>query len=456
MEEHEELLEQGETLAEEGLFEEALSRFEQALRSAPESPEVIEALGRALLNLDRLDEAEVSFREALALDAEWPAPRMGLASLAMRREEPLKVVHHLERAIEADPELAEAYVELGRYYGMLGESALAHETFERWTAHHPDDADMLINAGLTAFDATDYEAALDFFERAAEAAGEASGESDVQQRNGANTYRANALDMLGRYPEAVAAYEAVISESPEWWEAHANLGICHARNNHPREAEAAFRRGLEDCPGSPEIRDELAAHLLSEQRNPGDLEEALVLAEEAVALGREEVRHLHTLAEARLALADEAGAMAAYQTVLDLDPRDPAAHLELGLLQEKRGETASAEQHYIESLKHDPDNPRALYSYASLYYAAEDLDAAEELLVRAVAAEPTYAPALSALASVQARRGDRAGALDYLGRAVEAGERDAGHFAKAPEFSDLRADPEFQALLERMGGFQQE
>src|SRR5829696_8150027 len=168
--EYEQYLEQGETLASEGLLDEALSRFEQALEAAPENPEVIEAVGRTLLNLDRLDEAEASFLSALELDPEWISPRMGLAMVALRRDEPFKIVHHLERAIEADPEYPDAYVELGRYYGIMGEPALAKATFERWTARHPDDADMLINAGLTAFDAVDYAQALDFFEKAIEIA----------------------------------------------------------------------------------------------------------------------------------------------------------------------------------------------------------------------------------------------------------------------------------------------
>jgi tetratricopeptide (TPR) repeat protein len=439
--EYEEYLEQGEILAGEGLIEEALARFEQALAAAPENPEVIEAVGRALLNLDRLEEAEASFLDALELDPEWVGPRMGLAMVALRRDEPFKIVHHLERAIEADPEYPDAYVELGRYYGAMAEPTLAKATFERWTARHPEDADMLINAGLTAFDAADYAQALDFFEKAAEAA------SVEEQKSGARTFRANTLDMLGRYDEAVDAYEEVIAETPEWWEAHANLGICHARNGQPARAEAAFRRGLEDCPGSPEIRDELAAHLLAEQR---DLQEALTLSEEAVALGRDEIRHLHTLGEVRLAIGDEAGAAEAYRAMLALDPENPEAHLELGLLHEARGEVREAEEHFVESLKSDPANPRALYSYASLYYAADDLETAEELLVRAVASDARYSPALSALASVRARRGDYRDALDYIEKAVEAGESDVEHFKSALEFAPLRADPRFRSLLSRM------
>ena len=82
---------------------------------------------------------------------------------------------------------------------------LAKATFERWTGRHPEDADMLINAGLTLFDAADFAEAYGFFEKAVEAA------TEEEQRSGALTFRANALDMLGRYDEAVAAYEEVIA-----------------------------------------------------------------------------------------------------------------------------------------------------------------------------------------------------------------------------------------------------
>ncbi|WP_119066035.1 tetratricopeptide repeat protein [Rubrobacter indicoceani] len=441
--EHEELLKQGETLAEEGLLEEALTRFEQALQNAPEDPEVLEAVGRALLNLGRLEEAEACYLDALELDPGWAAPRMGLALVSIRRDEPFKTVHHLERAVEADPEYPEAYVELGRYYGMMGEPALAKATFERWTKNHPDDADVLINAGLTSFDAADYAQALVFFEEALSVA------DDPEQVSGARTFRANSLDMLGRYKEAVAAYGEVIRESSDWWEAHANLGICQARNEHYEEAEATFRRGLAACPGSPEIRDELAAHLLAEKRN---LPEALSLAEEAVALGRDEIRHLQTLAEVRLASSDDEGAEETFKEVLALDPENPDAHLELGIICDRRGESAEAEEHFMESLKSDPSNPRALYSYASIYYASGDLETAEEILVRAVSSDSSYSPALSALASIRARRGEYAASLNYLERAVEAGERDIQHFEAAIEFIPLRQDPRFRTLLLKMNG----
>lgn len=443
--EFDELLEQGEALAGEGLVLEALERFEQALDMVPDNPELMEAAGRALLKLDRLDEAEANFLDVLKLEPDWPDPHMGLALVAMQRNEAFKAIHHLERAIETDPDNPEAYVELGRYYGLIGELELARATYDRWTQRHPEDPDMLINAGSTAFDAGDYEMSLEFFDSALETATESG------QIYGARTFRANSLDMLGRYQAAVEEYEQVIAESPEWWEAHVNLGICHTRNGQAAAAGAAFRRGLKACPGSPEIRDELAAHLLNQN---GDLDEALRLAEEAVALGRDEIRHLHTLGEVRMARKDDVGAIQAYRSVLDLDPEDPNAHLELGLIYERQDLSEEAEAHFLEAIKYDPANPRILYSYAGLFYASGDLETAEALLERAVAADEEYSLALSALASIRARRGEYEDALEYLERAVDAGESDMEHFRNTLEFIPLRSDPKFQTLLARMKGME--
>ena len=145
------------------------------------------------------------------------------------------------------------------------------------------------------------------------------------------------------------------------------------------------------------------------------------------------------------------GSVEAYQAVLDLDPDDPNAHLEIGLYHERRGEAEKAEKHLVEALKQDPSSPHILYSYASLYYAGDDLDTAERLLMRAVTADASYSPALSALASIRARRGDYANSLDYIEKAVAAGEQDVEHFKQALEFAPLRNHPKFCTLLARMG-----
>jgi tetratricopeptide (TPR) repeat protein len=240
--EYEEYLEQGETLASEGLIEEALSRFEQALEAAPENPEVIEAVGRALLNLDRLEEAEASFLDALEIDPEWVAPRMGLALVALRRDEPFKIVHHLERAIEADPGYPGCLRRAGTLLRLHGRAGPGEGHLRALDEPPPEDADMLINAGLTLFDAADFAEAYAFFEKAVEAAPEEDAAS------GALTFRANALDMLGRYDEAVAAYEEVIPRRPSGGRPTPTSGICHARNGRPGEGRGRLQAGPRGLP----------------------------------------------------------------------------------------------------------------------------------------------------------------------------------------------------------------
>ena len=269
------------------------------------------------------------------------------------------------------------------------------------------------------------------------------------QKSGARTFRANALDMLGRYAEAVAAYEEVIEGTSDWWEAHANLGICHARNGGSGEGGGHLQAG----PGG-------LSRLAGDQGRTGgppsrpgkNLPEALKLSEEAVALGRDEIRHLITLGEARLALEDEAGPAEAYQAVLGPRPREPGAHLELGILNERKGRMERAEEHFVESLKADPANPRALYSYASLYYTADDLEVAEEILERAIAADARYSPALSALASIQAAAASSA-TPSTTSRGPSMPARATSSTSGARWSSrPLHADPRFRTLLSRMVG----
>jgi hypothetical protein len=56
------------------------------------------------------------------------------------------------------------------------------------------------------------------------------------------------------------------------------------------------------------------------------------------------------------------------------------------------------------------------------------------------------------LATFQARAGQRRAAIDALGRAVDLGFRDRARAAGDAAFEGLRDDDDFQQILERMGG----
>lgn len=73
-----------------GRFEPALAHAKAAVHLAPNHPQVVRMLGSALLNLNRVDEAELQLRRALSLDADQPSAQFDLAFcllLAGRLEE---------------------------------------------------------------------------------------------------------------------------------------------------------------------------------------------------------------------------------------------------------------------------------------------------------------------------------------------------------------------------------
>ena len=159
----------------------------------------------------------------------------------------------------------------------------------------------------------------------------------------------------------------------------------------------------------------------------------------------------YTLGEVRLASGDEEGTAEAYRAVLALDPENPDAHLELGILHERRGEAGGGRGALRRGAEGGPRQPaRPLLLREPLLRGRRPGDGRGAPSARRRRRRRATLPALSALASIRARRGEYGDALDYIERAVEAGESDADHFKSALEFAPLHADPRFRTLLTRM------
>src|SRR5262245_62022620 len=74
------LFQQGQDAHEKGDLKKALELYNEALEIAPEFPEAEFQKGAALVSLNRLDEAETSFRRALELRPQWAPPMSSLGS----------------------------------------------------------------------------------------------------------------------------------------------------------------------------------------------------------------------------------------------------------------------------------------------------------------------------------------------------------------------------------------
>lgn len=107
-------------------------------------------------------------------------------------------------------------------------------------------------------------------------------------------------------------------------------------------------------------------------------------------------------------------ALAAYRRALQLDPRLPDAHLNLGRLLHERGDMATAESHYRLALDVLPEDPTAAYN---LGVALQDLGRLREAVAAyeaALARDESYADAHYNLAGVYELLGEREAAFRHL------------------------------------------
>lgn len=268
----------------------------------------------------------------------------------------------------------------------------------------------------------------------------------------AYAYRALAMtgdqDPRKYFPLAKAAVKQALAIDPELAEAYSSQGFNRFWHDWDwAGAEASFKHALE-------LNSNLAeahmgyAHLLS---NTGRRDEAVLQAREAVTLDPLSPL-INTLASNFVVIAGHTGeARQGWEKALELEPDFWIALLSRSGTLMARGDYAGAIADLRRASELSGGNSQALAALGMAHVSAGDYDAAEQILHDMEAQDREgYVPATS-MAAVRNALGDSEGALVLLERAYQ--ERDIRlTFLKVDaRWNDLRAEPRFQALVQRMG-----
>jgi tetratricopeptide (TPR) repeat protein len=111
-----------------------------------------------------------------------------------------------EKAVEYDPEYAEAYNNLGLVYTELERSDHAVQAFEKALSLRPDLGEVYNNLGLLSYEGLDYAKATEMFSKALE--------DGCKDRAMAYTNFGNSLYQLKRYEEAAGAWNKALQINP--------------------------------------------------------------------------------------------------------------------------------------------------------------------------------------------------------------------------------------------------
>jgi eukaryotic-like serine/threonine-protein kinase len=266
------------------------------------------------------------------------------------------------RAIQLDPKSFDSIAGLAETYAAMGRAADAERTFDRALALAPDSTNIVTRYATFCFAQGRYQKAAELYRRVTEM---------VPDGARGFTHLGAALQALGRYDDAAAAYERSIALAPSG-SAYSNLGILRYDAGRYADACAALEKASALTPNDYRVW----ANLGDAYRwNPERRTAAPQAHERAIAAAR---------------------------ATLSVNAKDALAHAVIASCLAKSGKLDEADREMRAALTIDPTDPDVLYAAAVVAQLRGDADAAANWLRRAVAngysaAEAAHDPELASL-----------------------------------------------------------
>ncbi len=287
--------------------------YRSAARVSPLSTRIRYNLGNAYLRQNQFAQAELEYRQALAIYGDFHDASANLGMAILQQGRALEALPILREASDRLPRNADLVVNVGSAYRALGDPARAEEQFRLALVLDPGSSKAWNNLGSLALARGDAATA----EQAMRHAVEFDPSYALFHIN-----LADALAAAGRKEEAFEEFRRASRLDPRLPEAHRGLGEIALDTGDRTTAELQFRAALDGNP--PSAR---AANFLG---------------------------YLETLkGQPRVAEAY-------YERAVALDPTLFDAHRSLGLLYAGRlGDPERAALHLRESLRLEPEQPEA-------------------------------------------------------------------------------------------------
>ncbi len=344
---------QGNQLVASGHYEQAVDSYEQALRLEPDHVQACANLGFALLQLDRLPEAQAWLDKALGLDPQREEPYLFLAQIAERQGDLEQARQRLHQAVQCKPDFAYAWQELCRLQFHAGLREQARASALRGLQHQPEGAMLHFYLGNLLLEENDPAGAIEHYLQALR------GDSDWPELH---LNIAQALIKRNDPEAALRSLERAIALDPEAHEPYVQQALAWQRMTRFDAAEQAFRNALQRA---PDALDALygCGELLMQRGRFDEAEECL---ERAFRGDPDELQAL--VVRGRLLAARGCGELseAAYREALALRPDDHNALNNLGALLMDLQRFEEAEAAFRSAIRAEPGNVAAAFNLGLL------------------------------------------------------------------------------------------
>ena len=199
----------GYVLDKKGQLNEAIHRYQEAIRLKPDYAEAHYNLGTALGRKGQIDEAISQLQEAIRLKPNYAEAHYNLGTALGRKGQIDEAISQLQEAIRLKPDLAAAHNNLGTALDGKGQIDEAISQFQEAIRLEPDNAIIHNNLG-------------------------------------------DALDRKGQIAEAISQFQEAIRLKPDYVDAHYNLGVALTAKGRFDKAIENYRQAIQVNSNNPE------------------------------------------------------------------------------------------------------------------------------------------------------------------------------------------------------------
>jgi tetratricopeptide (TPR) repeat protein/MinD-like ATPase involved in chromosome partitioning or flagellar assembly len=226
----------GDEEADKKNFDEAIKKYNEAIRLDPSFALAYYSRGRAHLGKESFDEALSDFNEAIRLDANYVKAYVGRGDVYWQKRDLASALADYKRAIELDPKLSDAYTKRGKVLTEQNSLDKAVIDYDHAIELSPTDSTAFLWRGIARSKSGDYDRALADFNDAIEL---------NPKLTEAHIKRAEALrlrDRSGDNDQAVDEYTKAINQTPYNPKIYIDRGEANLKSKRREQAIADFER----------------------------------------------------------------------------------------------------------------------------------------------------------------------------------------------------------------------
>lgn len=320
-------------LEQEGKLEEATRAWVAVTQHNPKDAAAFASLGLVLAKQQKYAEAVLAYRRALTLNPNLPGIQLDLGLAEFKQEHFQAAIAPFRAALTADPQNVQARILLGLSYYAVKRFAESADCLALAFKADPQNAELGRALAQSCLLAKKYQCALTTAHQILE---------ESPDSVAAHVLNGEALDGLGRTPEAIVEFQRALQLAPQEPNLNFGLGYLYWRDHKYDEATKAFQSELSIDPKNAQA----VLYLGDIAQKKGDFAAAVPLLHQALQMNKDLRLAYMDLGNIYIEQKRDPDAVAAFQNAEKLDPGQSDAHYRLARLYRDMGNQDASKKEF--------------------------------------------------------------------------------------------------------------